>query len=82
MQSPRGLYQWTMGFNCVRLSWLTFLFSDDSLGAVTVRQYFQNLGLAQALAGIQSNNPSIIDLPIQKAFQVRCLWSPLKASHA
>ena len=82
MQSPKGLYQWTMGFNCVRLSWPTFLFSDDSLGAVTVRQSFQNLGLSQALAGIQSNNPSIIDLPIQKAFQVRCLRCPLKVSHA
>ncbi|GMY28835.1 glycosyl hydrolase 5 family protein-like [Fagus crenata] len=59
----------SMGFNCVRLTWPTFLVSDDSLAALTVRQSFENLGLSGFLTGIQSNNPSIIDLPLIKAFE-------------
>ncbi|KAF3963747.1 hypothetical protein CMV_011891 [Castanea mollissima] len=59
----------SMGFNCVRFTWPTFLFTSDSLGALTVRQSFQNLNLSQALAGIEYNNPFIIDLPLRKAFE-------------
>lgn len=70
----------SMGFNCVRFTWPTFLFTSDSLGALTVRQSFQNLNLSQALAGIQYNNPFIIDLPLRKAFEVRCLlMTPFKS---
>lgn len=70
----------SMGFNCVRFTWPTFLFTNDSLGALTVRQSFQNLNLPEALAGIQHNNPFIIDLPLLKAFEVRCLlMTPFKS---
>lgn len=59
-----------MGFNCVRLTWPLYLATNDSLASLTVRQSFQKLGLLEAIGGIQSNNPSIVDLPLIKAFQV------------
>ncbi|XP_065632741.1 glycosyl hydrolase 5 family protein isoform X2 [Quercus suber] len=59
----------SMGFNCVRLTWPLFLVTNDSLASVTVRQSFQSLGLSDTISGIQANNPSIIDLPLIKAFQ-------------
>ncbi|XP_057950357.1 glycosyl hydrolase 5 family protein-like [Malania oleifera] len=58
-----------MGFNCVRLTWPLFLATNDSLAALTVRQSLRSLGLAESIAGFQVNNPSIIDLPLIKAFQ-------------
>ena len=60
----------SMGFNCVRLTWPLFLVTNDSLANLTVRQSFQSLGLSESIAGIQANNPSIIDLPLIKAYQV------------
>ena len=60
----------SMGFNCVRLTWPLFLATNDSLASLTVRQSFQSLGLLESIAGIQANNPSIIDLPLIKAYQV------------
>lgn len=58
-----------MGFNCVRLTYPLFLFTNDSLASVTVRQSLRKLGLIESIAGFQANNPSIIDLPLLKAFQ-------------
>ncbi|KAG6713877.1 hypothetical protein I3842_05G175000 [Carya illinoinensis] len=60
----------SMGFNCVRLTWPLFLATNDSLASLTVRQSFQNLGLSESIAGIQANNPSIVDLSLIQAFQV------------
>ncbi|KAJ1392849.1 Ricin B, lectin domain [Sesbania bispinosa] len=59
----------SMGFNCVRLTWPLFLLTNDSFTSLTVRHSFQNLGLLQSISGIQANNPSIIDLPLIKAYQ-------------
>ncbi|GMI95889.1 hypothetical protein like AT1G13130 [Hibiscus trionum] len=59
----------SMGFNCVRFTWPLYLITNDSLAALTVRQSFQRLGLLESIAGIQANNPSIIDLPLIKAYQ-------------
>ncbi|KAL8497453.1 hypothetical protein ACS0TY_020956 [Phlomoides rotata] len=58
-----------LGFNCVRLTWPLFLFSNDSLASLTVRQSFKNLGLFDSIAGFQINNPSIIDLSLINAYQ-------------
>lgn len=60
----------SMGFNCVRLTWPILLVTNDSLSSLTVRQSFQNLGLLDSVAGVQANNPSIIDLTLIQAFQV------------
>ncbi|CAM8885948.1 unnamed protein product [Rhodiola kirilowii] len=59
----------TMGFNCVRLTWPLFLVTNKSLASTTARQSFKGLGLVESLAGLQANNPSIVDLPLIKAFQ-------------
>ena len=66
----------SMGFNCVRLTWPLFLVTNDSLASLTVRQSCQNLGLSESIAGIQANNPSIIDLPFIKAYQVKYPFLP------
>ncbi|XP_071703110.1 glycosyl hydrolase 5 family protein-like [Rutidosis leptorrhynchoides] len=58
-----------MGFNCVRLTYPLFLFTDKNLGSITVKQSFLKLGLFDAITGFEVNNPSIIDLPLIKAFQ-------------
>ncbi|KAL5998253.1 hypothetical protein ACLOJK_009191 [Asimina triloba] len=58
-----------MGFNCVRLTWALYMLTDDSLGSTTVHQSFQNLGLNDALAGIQTNNPQLLKLTVVQAFQ-------------
>ncbi|WOH13656.1 hypothetical protein DCAR_0833167 [Daucus carota subsp. sativus] len=57
------------GFNCVRLTWPLFLFTNDSLANLTVRKSFRSLGLLESVAGIQANNPKIIDLPLIDAYQ-------------
>lgn len=59
-----------LGFNCVRLTWPLFLFTNDSLASTTVRQSFNNLGLFDAVAGFQINNPSIVDLSLIDAYKV------------
>ncbi|RDX85187.1 hypothetical protein CR513_33659, partial [Mucuna pruriens] len=59
----------SMGFNCVRLTWPTLLATNESLASLTVRRSFQGLGLLQPIAGFQTNNPSIVDLPLIQAFQ-------------
>ncbi|QCD88000.1 endoglucanase [Vigna unguiculata] len=59
----------SMGFNCVRLTWPLLLLTNHSLASLTVRNSFQNLGLLQSINDVQALNPSIIDLPIIKAYQ-------------
>lgn len=59
----------SLGFNCVRLTWPLFLATNDSLASLTVRQSFQGLGLADAISGIQANNPDILDLSLIETFQ-------------
>ncbi|KAI4368467.1 hypothetical protein MLD38_017023 [Melastoma candidum] len=59
----------SMGFNCVRLTWPLFLATNDSLASLTVRQSFLRLGLEGSVAGIQANNPDIVDLPLIDAFR-------------
>ncbi|KAI4340674.1 hypothetical protein MLD38_025484 [Melastoma candidum] len=60
----------SMGFNCVRFTWALYMATNDTLGALTVRQSFRNLGLDDYIAGIQSNNPSIVDVPVLEAFKI------------
>ncbi|XP_020214123.1 glycosyl hydrolase 5 family protein [Cajanus cajan] len=59
----------SMGFNCVRLTWPILLLTNHSIASLTVTNSFQNLGLLQAMDGVQAMNPSIIDLPLIKAYQ-------------
>ncbi|KAL3511360.1 hypothetical protein ACH5RR_030761 [Cinchona calisaya] len=58
-----------LGFNCVRLTWPLFLFTNDTLASLTVRQSFRMVGLTDSISGFQTNNPSIIDLSLIDAYQ-------------
>ncbi|XP_071715566.1 glycosyl hydrolase 5 family protein-like [Rutidosis leptorrhynchoides] len=58
-----------MGFNCVRLTYPLFLITYETLGLRTVRQSLQMLGLSGSVAGVQVNNPSIVDLSLVDAFK-------------
>eukprot|EP00249_Psilotum_nudum_P037202 c989_g1_i2 orf=284-1903(-) len=58
-----------MGFNCVRLTWATFMFTNSSLGQQTVSQSFTSLNLIHALSGIVKNNPDLVALPVVEVFQ-------------
>ncbi|KAJ0989454.1 hypothetical protein J5N97_007810 [Dioscorea zingiberensis] len=59
----------SMGFNCVRLTWPTDLLTDPSLASLTVRRSLLRFGLIEAAAGVQANNPEIMDLTLFQAFQ-------------
>ncbi|XP_030545046.1 glycosyl hydrolase 5 family protein-like [Rhodamnia argentea] len=58
-----------MGFNCVRLTWALELPMNETLASLTVERSFQNLGLSEALVGIKSNNPSLVNLPLMEAYK-------------
>ncbi|CAN6848823.1 unnamed protein product [Brassica oleracea] len=59
-----------MGFNCVRLTWPLDLATNETLATdVTVKQSFQSLGLSDDIAGFQTKNPSMIDLPLIEAYK-------------
>ncbi|KAG8082390.1 hypothetical protein GUJ93_ZPchr0014g46641 [Zizania palustris] len=58
-----------MGFNCVRLTWPTFMVTNASYSSLTVAQSFQRLNLTESLAGIRVNNPAVVDLKLIDAFK-------------
>lgn len=59
----------SMGFNCVRLTWPLYMVTNTSLASLTARQSLQSFGLVESIAGVQVNNPSLIDLPVIQVFQ-------------
>ncbi|WMV43964.1 hypothetical protein MTR67_037349 [Solanum verrucosum] len=54
-----------MGFNCVRLTWATYMFTRNSI--LTVAQSFANNGLHDAQLGIAQKNPQILGLTVFEA---------------
>ncbi|KAG6479992.1 hypothetical protein ZIOFF_063469 [Zingiber officinale] len=59
-----------MGFNCVRLTWPTFLATNDPLANITVRQSFDRLGLNFSdVSLIERHNPALVDLSLIEAYQ-------------
>ncbi|XP_072958859.1 glycosyl hydrolase 5 family protein-like isoform X1 [Typha angustifolia] len=58
-----------LGFNCVRLTWATFMVTNESLASLTVRQSFQALNLVESIGGIRVNNPDLLDLPLVDAYK-------------
>jgi hypothetical protein len=64
-----------MGFNCVRLTWPTFMVTNASYSSLTVEQSFQRLNLTDSLAGVRANNPDIVDMKLIDAFKVIFLAS-------
>ncbi|WOL02448.1 hypothetical protein Cni_G11167 [Canna indica] len=59
----------SMGFNCVRLTWPTFLLTDASLANLTVRQSFQRAALQYVTPSLILHNPTLADLKLIEAFQ-------------
>ncbi|XP_071720753.1 glycosyl hydrolase 5 family protein-like [Rutidosis leptorrhynchoides] len=58
----------SMGFNCVRVTWATNMFTRYS--NKTVDQTFRELHLMSAIAGLERNNPKILDLTVVDALSV------------
>lgn len=58
-----------MGFNCVRLTWSLFMFTDSSLGAMTIRKSLRKLNLSDAEVGVATNNPDLLDLPVIEVYK-------------
>ncbi|XP_059318807.1 glycosyl hydrolase 5 family protein-like [Lycium ferocissimum] len=54
-----------MGFNCVRLTWATYMFTRHS--NLTVAQSFINNGLHDAMSGIAKKNPQLLGLTVVEA---------------
>ncbi|KAJ3675309.1 hypothetical protein LUZ60_004351 [Juncus effusus] len=57
------------GFNCVRLTYATFMLTDKSVSSRTVRQSFQSLNLTKTIEGTKVNNPTFLDLTLIQAYQ-------------
>lgn len=58
-----------MHFNCVRLTWPTFMFTRPSYGQVQVAQTLDSLGLKNAKEGIAKNNPFILKMTHVQAYE-------------
>ncbi|XP_019160506.1 PREDICTED: uncharacterized protein LOC109157089 [Ipomoea nil] len=57
----------TMGFNCVRLTWATYMFTRYA--NMTVVQSFGDLRLTEAISGLVSNNPNLLSLNLVDAWK-------------
>ncbi|KAL8211479.1 hypothetical protein R6Q57_005916 [Mikania cordata] len=58
----------TMGFNCVRLTWATHMFTRYN--RKTVVQSLRDLNLTNAITGIRKNNPQVLDLTVVDALSM------------
>ncbi|OVA18921.1 Glycoside hydrolase [Macleaya cordata] len=58
----------SFGFNCVRLTWATYMFTRLDYGNRTVDQSFTSLNLTEARDGIAKNNPSLLNLTVVQAY--------------
>uniref|UniRef100_A0A7N0VI13 Glycoside hydrolase family 5 domain-containing protein n=1 Tax=Kalanchoe fedtschenkoi TaxID=63787 RepID=A0A7N0VI13_KALFE len=57
----------SLGFNCVRLTWATHMFTQPNNTKLTVSESFESLGLLTARAGVSENNPSLLNLTLVEA---------------
>ncbi|OEL32500.1 hypothetical protein BAE44_0006480, partial [Dichanthelium oligosanthes] len=64
-----------MGFNCVRLTWPTYLATNATLASLPFRWSLERLGMVESVAGVRVNNPALLDLPLIDVFRVRGLCS-------
>lgn len=52
----------SLGFNCVRLTWATYMYTKSS--QVKVAQSFESLKLLAAIDGIKKHNPNILNMTL------------------
>ncbi|OVA18925.1 Glycoside hydrolase [Macleaya cordata] len=58
----------SLGFNCVRLTYATYMFTRLDYGTRTVDHSFTSLNLTEARDGIAKNNPSLLNLTVVEAY--------------
>ncbi|XP_074325668.1 glycosyl hydrolase 5 family protein-like [Apium graveolens] len=56
-----------MGFNCVRLTWATQMFTHDSYNKLTVTESLNRWGLVAAKYGMNISNPQLMNLTLVDA---------------
>lgn len=64
-----------LGFNCVRLTYATYMVTREEFLHLPVRQSLLNLGLKSAVDGILAHNPNVIDLTLVESFKVSFIFS-------
>ncbi|ONK58283.1 uncharacterized protein A4U43_C09F10580 [Asparagus officinalis] len=72
----------SMRFNCVRLTWPTYLVADSSVepsGSITVHESLRRLGLNASIIGIYTYNNWILDQTLIQAF--KAVVSNLGSNH-
>ncbi|KAL0393608.1 UNVERIFIED_CONTAM: Glycosyl hydrolase 5 family protein [Sesamum latifolium] len=52
------------GFNCVRFTWATFMFTRPDYGKLTVSESLDKYGLKDAKAGLVKNNPQFLNMNV------------------
>ncbi|XP_062184233.1 glycosyl hydrolase 5 family protein-like [Phragmites australis] len=57
-----------MGFNCVRLTWPTYLATNATLASLPLRWSLERLGMLESVAGVRVNNPALLELPLIDVF--------------
>lgn len=57
----------SMGFNCVRLTWATHMFTRNEYGNLTVAESLEKWNLIAAMFGMALNNPQIMNLTVVDA---------------
>lgn len=63
-----------MGFNCVRLTWPTYLATNATLASLPLRWSLERLVMLESVAGVRVNNPALLDLPLVDVFRVRVFF--------
>ncbi|KAL6650910.1 hypothetical protein ACP70R_009835 [Stipagrostis hirtigluma subsp. patula] len=58
-----------MGFNCVRLTWPTYLATNATLASLPLRWSLERLGMLESVAGVRVNNPALLELPLIDVFR-------------
>ncbi|KAK6928759.1 Glycoside hydrolase, family 5 [Dillenia turbinata] len=58
----------SLGFNCVRLTWATFMFTRPEYSNLGVAESLKTLGLVEAMRGLEENNPSFMNLTVLEAY--------------
>ncbi|KAG1346507.1 glycosyl hydrolase 5 family protein [Cocos nucifera] len=57
-----------LGFNCVRLTWATYLFTNESYENLTVSDSLTSLGLEDAREGVRRNNGRMVGMTVREAY--------------
>ncbi|XP_010053198.2 glycosyl hydrolase 5 family protein [Eucalyptus grandis] len=55
-------------FNCVRLTWATYMFTQPGHGDQPVEETLDSLGLAEAKGGVARNNPLVLNMTHVEAY--------------